>query len=89
MNRVVMLGADYYETAADKETNRKLGRPNVGIANGCVIEDAIIDKNARIGRGVIIRSMPERKDEDHENWVVREGLVIVPKGATIPDGTVI
>lgn len=89
MNRVVMLGADYYETTADKETNRKLGRPNVGIANGCVIEDAIIDKNARIGRGVIIRSMPERKDEDHDNWVVREGLVIVPKGATIPDGTVI
>lgn len=89
MNRVVMMGADYYETEADKELNRKLGRPNVGIANGCVIEDAIIDKNARIGRGVIIRAMPNRPDEDHDEWVSREGLVMVPKNATLVDGTVI
>lgn len=89
MNRVVMMGADYYETDADKAENKRSGRPNVGIANGCVIEDAIIDKNARIGRGVIIRSIPNRPDEEKENWVARDGLIIVPKNAVIPDGTVI
>lgn len=89
MNRVVMMGADYYETDADKAENKRMGRPNVGIANGCVIEDAIIDKNARIGRGVIIRSIPNRPDEEKENWVAHEGLIIVPKNAIIPDGTVI
>lgn len=89
MNRVVMMGADYYETDADKAENKRSGRPNVGIANGCVIEDAIIDKNARIGRGVIIRSIPNRLDEEKENWVARDGLIIVPKNAVIPDGTVI
>lgn len=89
MNRVVMMGADYYESEADKKQNRRLSRPDIGIGYGCVIEDAIIDKNARIGRGVIIRSNVEREEEENENWVIKEGLVIVPKNAIIPDNTVI
>ncbi len=54
-----------------------------------MIEGAIIDKNARIGHQVIIRHIPDREDQEHENWVSREGIVIVPKNAVIPDGTVI
>jgi glucose-1-phosphate adenylyltransferase len=61
----------------------------VGIGPGCVIEGAIIDKNARIGRRVIIRMLADRPDEEHANWVARDGIVIVPKNAIIPDGTVI
>jgi glucose-1-phosphate adenylyltransferase len=85
----VIMGADYYETDEDREENRRLGRPNIGIAEGSVIECAIIDKNARIGRNVHIRYRPDRPDKETEDWVAREGLVIVPKSAIIPDGTVI
>ncbi len=88
--RTVVMGADFYETPARKVENRRLGRPDVGIGHGSIIEGAIIDKNARIGKGVVIR--PHAPDEDMietENYVVREGIVIVPKNAVIPDGTVI
>ena len=61
----------------------------MGIGADSVIQGAIVDKNARIGRRVIIRNMPDRPDEEHDNWVSREGIVIVPKNAVIPDGTVI
>ena len=83
------MGADYYESDADLEENRRLGRPDVGIGQGADIEAAIIDKNARIGRGVRIRYIPDRQDSETENWVSREGIVIVPKDAVIPDNTVI
>lgn len=89
MNNVVMMGADFYETDENREENRVLGRPDVGIGMGCVIDNAIIDKNARIGNGVIIRALPDREDKETNNWVARDGLIIVPKNAIIPDGTVI
>jgi glucose-1-phosphate adenylyltransferase len=89
IQRTIMMGADYYETPKDVKENQRDGRPSIGIANGAVIEGAIIDKNARIGNQVIIRQMPDRADEEHENWVSREGIVIVPKNAVIPNGTII
>lgn len=89
IHRTIIMGADYYETAQEIEANAYDGRPNMGIGEGAVIEGAIIDKNARIGRQVIIRNMPDRVDHEEDNWVAREGIVIVPKNATIPDGTII
>lgn len=86
---VVMMGADYYETKEEKKENRKVGRPDIGIGTGSNIRQAIIDKNARIGENVTIRSIPDRQDETHDNWVVRDGIVCIPKNAIIPDGTVI
>jgi glucose-1-phosphate adenylyltransferase len=85
----VLMGADYYETEENREENARLGRPDVGIGEGSVVECAIVDKNARIGRDVHIRHVPDRPDRETEDWVAREGLVIVPKSAVIPDGTVI
>jgi glucose-1-phosphate adenylyltransferase len=89
VQRAILMGADFYETEADRAENRSLGRPDIGIGPGSVIESAIIDKNARLGSQVIIRGIPDRPDEDHEYWFSREGIVIVPKNAIIPDGTVI
>lgn len=89
IHRSIILGADYYETAEDLAINAIENRPNIGIGEGAVIEGAIIDKNARIGRQVIIRNMPDREDHEEENWVAREGIVIIPKNAAIPDGTII
>jgi glucose-1-phosphate adenylyltransferase len=85
----VIMGADYYETEEDRAENRRLGRPDIGIGAGSVLESALIDKNARIGRHVHIRHLPERPDSETNNWVARDGLVIVPKDAAIPDGMVI
>ena len=84
----VIMGADYYETEAECEENRHIGRPCVGIGRGSRIEAAIIDKNARIGRNVHIRYL-NRPDSETDNWVARDGIVIVPKNALIPDDTVI
>lgn len=85
----ILMGADYYETDADRADNRRLGRPDIGVGEGTIIEGAIIDKNARIGRHVHIRHLPGRPDGETENWVTRDGLVVIPKDAAIADGTVI
>ena len=85
----VLMGADYYETEADRAENRRLDRPDIGIGEGTVIEGAIVDKNARIGRNVHIRHLPDRPDSETENWVARDGLVVIPKNAAIADETVI
>jgi glucose-1-phosphate adenylyltransferase len=85
----IVMGADYYETEDDRAKNRRLGRPDIGIAEGTIIENAILDKNARIGRHVHIRDLPDRIDSEAGNWVVRDGLVVIPKDAIIPDNTVI
>ena len=85
----ILMGADYYETETDRAENQRLGRPDIGIGQGSVIEGAIIDKNARIGRSVHIRHLPDRPDSETENWAARDGLVVIPKDAAIADETVI
>ena len=85
----VIMGGDYYETDQELAENRQLDRPEIGIGAGSIIEQAIIDKNARIGNNVTIRAIPNRPDSEGDNWVSHEGIVIVPKNAIIPDGTVI
>ncbi|MCI0398495.1 MAG: glucose-1-phosphate adenylyltransferase [Chloroflexi bacterium] len=89
IHNTIVMGADYYESPEEREENRRLGRPDMGIGTGSVIDGAIIDKNSRIGQRVIVRHIPGRPNEDHENWLARDGIVIVPKNAIIPDGTVI
>jgi glucose-1-phosphate adenylyltransferase len=88
--RTVMMGADVYEPPERKAENRRLGHPNIGIGPGCVIEGAIIDKNARIGEGVTIRAhFPDDEEIETEHYVIRDGVVIIPKDAVVPDGMVI
>ncbi len=89
IERTIIMGADFYESALEVEQSARLGRPRIGIGPDSVIQGAIVDKNARIGRQVIIRDMPDRPDEEQDNWVAREGIVIVPKNAIIQDGMVI
>ena len=85
----ILMGADYYETEVDRAENKRLGRPDIGIGEGTVIQSAIVDKNARIGRNVHIRHLPDRPDSETDNWVARDGLVVIPKDAAIDDDTVI
>jgi glucose-1-phosphate adenylyltransferase len=85
----LVLGADYYETAEESDRARAQGLPPVGIGAETSIECAIIDKNARIGQGARIANADGVKEKDGDGWYIRDGIVVVPKGAVIPDGTVI
>ncbi|MBN1893237.1 glucose-1-phosphate adenylyltransferase [bacterium] len=89
ISRSVIMGRDYFENPEDHEENQRLGRPDASIGRDCVIEKAIIDKNARIGNGVQILDRNRGENKETENWVIREGIVIVPKDAVIEPGTVI
>jgi glucose-1-phosphate adenylyltransferase len=88
--RTVMMGADFYELPEHKVENRRLGMPDMGIGLGSRIEGAIIDKNARIGENVTIRSHEgEAEFIETEHYTIRDGIVVIPKNAIILDGTVI
>ena len=89
IRRSILMGADFFETPAQRQENALVNRPDVGIGGGSVIEDAIVDKNVRIGRRVTIRAAGKPPEMDGPNFYVRDGIIIIPKGATIPDGTVI
>ncbi len=84
LREVVMMGQDTYETDEQKMDNA--GMPGRGIGCNCQITRAIIDKNARIGDGVIITSHLNRPNEDGDCYCVRDGVVIIPKNAVIPEG---
>jgi glucose-1-phosphate adenylyltransferase len=89
MRDAVINGAEGYETPAQRAANRDAGVPDLGVGNGSIIEGAIVDKDCRIGRGVTIRARPSGDDEDGPYHVVREGVVVLPRGTVVPDGTVI
>jgi glucose-1-phosphate adenylyltransferase len=82
----VTMGADYYETDRTGTLGEKV---SMGIGHNCQIESAIIDKNACLGDGVIIKAFPRGMDYEGSNWVVRDGIVVIPKDSVIPPGTVI
>ncbi len=85
----LLLGADYYETIDEIERTSARGLPPLGIGADSVIERAILDKNTRIGRGVRIVNEGGEREKDGKDYFIRDGIVIVPKNAVIPDGTVI
>ncbi|HOQ60357.1 MAG TPA: hypothetical protein PKZ08_07040, partial [Vicinamibacterales bacterium] len=86
VRRSVLLGADFYGT--DEE---ETGDPSVplGIGADSVLDRVIVDKNARIGRGVRLVNERGLVDADGDNYFIRGGIIIVPKGAVVPDGTVV
>lgn len=89
LKRAVVIGADFIETPEQLAENLKLGRPAFNISDGAYIENAILDKDVRIGKNVRIVNEKGLEEADGENYSIRDGLVVVPRGAIIPDGTVI
>jgi glucose-1-phosphate adenylyltransferase len=89
LNRTVILGSDYYESLESVDRHETSGQPRVGIGAHCKIENAIIDKNARIGNNVVISPVGKPENLDQERYYIRDGIVIIPKDAVIPHGTVI
>ena len=85
----VMVGADRYETDEERNNDRSLGVPSFGIGEGSIIEGAILDKDVRIGRNVRIINRRGLQEDTGEHYYIRDGIVVIPKAATVPDGTVI
>jgi glucose-1-phosphate adenylyltransferase len=81
----VLMGADYYID----DSNADPTRPPFGIGPGCRIEGAIIDKNARLGANVTILPFPTGTEIINGNWVVQDGIVVIPKNGVLPSGTII
>jgi glucose-1-phosphate adenylyltransferase len=91
MDASFMMGADFYQTFEEMRSDRDRGLPRVGIGEGTVIRHAIIDKNARIGSNARLFNEAGTTEADGPggSYYIRDGIIIVPKNAVIPDGTVI
>lgn len=85
----LVIGSDYYQTIDDLEQERRRGLPWIGIGENTHVRKAIIDKGVRIGSNVRILNEAGREHYDGENYYIREGIIIIPKGAIITDGTII
>ena len=77
----IVMGADYFELGQTDSL-----QPLMGIGKNCVIDRAIIDKNARIGDGVVITPGGKSANLDADNYFIRDGIVVIPKNAIIPAG---
>ncbi len=84
LKNTIMMGADFYESEVHKPA---AGVPPIGIGRDCVINGAIIDKNARIGSHVVISPEGKSQDLDGDGYYIRDGIVVVPKNSVIKDGT--
>lgn len=81
----IIMGADYYGFfRRGKENEDEL---YLGIGRNCIIEGAIIDKNSSVGSGSIILPFPPGSNIDHEQYIVRDGIVVIPKGTRLPPNT--
>ena len=81
------MGADFYQTSDEQQDDKEKGLIPVGIGDNSHIRNAIIDKNARIGKNVVIGEKEYSEIVDEDNFAIRDGIVVVPKNSTIPDGT--
>lgn len=89
IERTVVMGADFFESQEDLRRNREAGVPDVGIGPDSEVRNAIIDKNARIGRGTKLVNRNSATAESADNYVIVNGIIVIPKGAVIPEGTII
>ncbi|RMG02514.1 MAG: glucose-1-phosphate adenylyltransferase, partial [Planctomycetota bacterium] len=80
----ILMGADYYEF---EEGGPSGGQPPLGIGAGSRIEGAIVDKNCRIGRNVVIANEAGIEEgPEHDAYQVRGGIPVIVKDAVLPDG---
>ena len=80
----MLLGADFYE-----EDDRRATRVPLGIGRDVVLDRVIVDKNARIGDGVRLVNEAGVDDADGDGYYIRNGIIIVPKGAVVRSGVTV
>ncbi len=89
LERTVMMGSDFYETRQALDEQRSKGIPRIGVGENTRVNNAIIDKNARVGDNCVISPGGKPKDADDPLYFVRDGIIIIPKNGVVPHGTVI
>ena len=82
----MLIGADALESDERRARNAAEGVVDLGIGENCVITGAIVDKDCRIGNNVVIDNAANIQNEDHKVYHIRDGIVVIPRGATIPHG---
>ena len=82
VKRAVLLGADEYDDRRPHD-----GLPALGIGHDAVLENVIVDKNARIGDGAVLVNSTGIVEGEGPGYVIREGIIVVPKGGVVPAGT--
>lgn len=85
INQCYIMGNDWYQSIDEIEQ----AEIPMGIGKNCHIEKAIVDKHVCIGDNVHIKGSDDLKDEEHDDYSIRKGIVVINKGAVIPAGTVI
>lgn len=85
----IIMGADYYPWHDRSTRDFLIGADSPGIHEETYIECAILDKNVHVGKKCIIKNRDNVQEGEGPNFYIRDGIVIIPKNATIPDGTII
>ncbi|MFD2562270.1 glucose-1-phosphate adenylyltransferase [Aquimarina rubra] len=80
-----MIGSDRYQDLDELATDNKENRPYIGVGERCMINNTIIDKDCRIGNDVVINGGPHLEDFDNDRYVIKDGVVVIRKGAVIPN----
>jgi glucose-1-phosphate adenylyltransferase len=81
-----IMGSDYYETLNDIAADQSRGIPLLGIGNNCFIQNAILDKNCRIGDNVTINGGHHLENTDQPLYTIKDGIIVIKKGAILPNG---
>jgi glucose-1-phosphate adenylyltransferase len=91
IDNALLMGADFYESPTERLQNLQRGKVPLGVGANTTIQRAIVDKNARIGRNVRIVNKDRVEEATREDlgFVIRNGIIVIIKNATIPDGTVV
>jgi glucose-1-phosphate adenylyltransferase len=85
IERSIVMGANRFEPLAEASNHAV----KTGIGRDCAIRNAIIDFNARIGDGCKLLNEQKLDEAETENYSIRGGIIVVPKNAELPPGTVI
>jgi glucose-1-phosphate adenylyltransferase len=87
----IIMGSDFFESFDEIRGNLAAPRPHIGIGANTQIKGAIVDKNVRIGKNVRLENKNGIENADGENasFYIREGIIVIPKNAIVPDGTIV
>ena len=86
IKKCYIMGSDFYQNLEEMTANAMNDVVNIGIGQRCHINNAIVDKNCRIGNDVILNGGPHLEDTNTPLYVVKDGIIVVKKGATLPNG---
>jgi glucose-1-phosphate adenylyltransferase len=91
LEETYLMGADYYQSIEEMRSEAAAGVPRIGVGEGTIIRRAIVDKNTRIGANcrLLNEAGVENADNEEAGYYIRDRIIIVPKNATVKDGTVV